>query len=205
MDGTGIIAAVVGGYLLGSIPFSYLVARLAAGVDLRAIGTGTVSGSGVWYAAGFLPVAVAGVADIGKGIAAVVPMAGSRPGVAAIAAGSAVVGHNWSVFVRLAGGRGLAPALGALLVLAWEGTVVLGLGLALGRLVGKTGVGSFVAQAALPVVLAVTRGWQGVALAVALVVPMWVKRLAGNARPTPGTPLFRVLLHRLTHDADPPR
>ncbi len=61
---------LVGAFLVGSIPFSYLMARAVSGVDLRRVGTGTVSGTGVEVTSGFWPMAVAGVLDIGKGAAA---------------------------------------------------------------------------------------------------------------------------------------
>jgi glycerol-3-phosphate acyltransferase PlsY len=195
-----ITAVLVGAYLLGAIPFSQMVARWTAGVDLRRTGTGTVSGTAVYKSAGFGPVAVAGILDILKGVAAVLPMAGTRPVVAAVAGGLAVVGHNWSVFLGGAGGRGIAPALGATIVLGPVGTVVLGLGLALGRIVGRTGLGSFASQALLIPVLAVVDGSQGFLLGSVLVVPMWVKRMTGNR--LPGPPKVLNALHRLAFDHD---
>ncbi len=196
-----IVGVLAGAYLLGAVPFSQIVARLTARADLRRIGTGTVSGTGVYEISGFVPVAVAGVLDILKGVAAVLPMAGSRPWVAALAGGLAVVGHNWSVFLGGAGGRGIAPALGATAVLAPEGTLVLALGLALGRLARRTGLGSFLAQALLVPVLAVVDGTHGALLGSALVVPMWLKRMMGNHPPPP--PRGIAALHRLAFDHDP--
>jgi glycerol-3-phosphate acyltransferase PlsY len=192
---------LVGAYLLGSVSFSYVVARFFSGLDLRDVGTGTVSGSGVGVAAGFWPMALAGLLDIGKGIAAVVPMAGSRPMVAALAAGAVAIGHNWSIFLRGSGGRAMGTALGATVYMAWEGTVVLGLGLALGKLAGATSVGCFVAQVALPVLLGITRGSVGVVLGLAVVLPQWVKRVMGNKPAEPRE--ARVYLYRLVCDQDP--
>jgi glycerol-3-phosphate acyltransferase PlsY len=194
---------LVGAYLLGSVSFSYVVARVFAGADLRDVGTGTVSGSGVGVAAGFWPMALAGVLDIGKGVAVVVPMAGSRPMVAALAAGIAAIGHNWSIFLRGSGGRAMSIALGSTVYMAWEGTVVLSLGLTVGKLAGVTSVGCFGAQAALPVVLGITRGWVGVVLGLAVLLPQWVKRVMGNAPPEPRE--ARAYLYRLVFDQDPDR
>jgi glycerol-3-phosphate acyltransferase PlsY len=145
--------------------------------------------------------AVAGLLDIGKGAAAVLPVT-DRPGVAAFAAGCVVAGHNWSIFLRWAGGRGVGPALGATLVLAWPGTVVLGVGLAAGRLAAHTATGTFAAQAALPVVLGVTDGADGVWLGIALLVPMWIKRVVGSEAP-PGGHGPAATLFRLVRDHDP--
>lgn len=199
---------LLGAFLLGSIPFSYLMARAISGVDLRRVGTGTVSGTGVEATSGFWPMAAAGLLDIGKGAAAVVLMAGSRPWLAALGAGAAAVGHNWSPFLRGAGGRAISVALGACLTMAWPGVVVLGLGLGVGRLFRQTGLGSFAGQAALPAVLALTAGWPatvadpviGGSLGAALVVPMWAKRLLGNGRPRRQGPA--VYLSRLLFDND---
>ncbi len=195
-----IVGVLAGAYLLGAVPFSQIVARLTARADLRRTGTGTVSGTGVYEVSGFVPVAVAGVLDILKGVAAVLPMAGSRPWVAALAGGLAVVGHNWSVFLKGAGGRGIAPALGATVVLAPEGTLVLAFGLALGRLARRTGLGSFLAQALLTPVLVVVDGAHGALLGSVLVAPMWLKRMMGNRPPPP--PKAAAALHRLVFDHD---
>ncbi len=196
-----IVGYLLGAYLVGSVSFSYIVARVFSGADLRNVGTGTVSGSGVGVAAGFWPMALAGLLDIGKGAAVVAPMAGSRPMIAALAAGAAAVGHNWSVFLRLSGGRAMSIALGSTVYMAWEGTVVLGLGLALGKLARLTSVGCFVAQVALPVVLGITRGTVGVVLGLAVVLPQWVKRVMGNAPARRRQ--ARVYLCRLVCDQDP--
>jgi glycerol-3-phosphate acyltransferase PlsY len=202
MADTAVVAfAVVFAFGVGAIPFSYLVARWVAGADLRAVGSGTVSGSGVGEAVGFWPMAGAGLLDIGKGAAAVLPLAGTRPVVAAIAAGAAVIGHNWSPFLHRAGGRGISPAIGSAAVLAWPGALVLLAGLALGKLARHTSVGSFAAQAALPPVLAITDGTVGLVLGIAVVLPMWVKRVMGNRPPEPRA--WRVLLYRLVRDHDP--
>lgn len=194
------VGYLVGAYLMGSVPFAYLVARLVSGADLRRWGSGTVSGTGVGRSSGFFPMAVAGIMDIAKGAAAVLPMAADRPWLAALGAGAAAAGHNWSVFLRGEGGRAIATGLGSTLVLAWPGTVVLGLGMGMGRLFHQTGLGSFISQAALPGVLGATHGGTGALLGGALVVPMWLKRLLGNGRPHREAP--RVYLSRLLFDND---
>jgi glycerol-3-phosphate acyltransferase PlsY len=147
--------------------------------------------------------ALAGLLDIGKGALAVLPVAGTRPVVAAVAAGFAVIGHNWSPWLRSAGGRGISPAIGAAAVLAWIGAIVLLAGLAAGKLAGYTSVGSFVVQAALPGVLTVTHGTAGAVFGTAVVLPMWLKRVMGNRRPA--EPSLRSYAYRLIRDHDPPR
>src|SRR5713226_6576931 len=139
MQAAGILVVA---FAAGAIPFSYVAARRARGVDLRRVGTGTVSGTSLYRVAGFGPLAVAGVLDVAKGAAGpALATAAGHPALAALAGGAAVAGHNWSPFLRGAGGRGLSPALGALLVVAWPGTVLLLAGMALGRIVRETGIG----------------------------------------------------------------
>src|SRR5438067_2391695 len=147
-------AVVLGvAYLAGAIPFSNLMARGARGVDLRRVGAGTVSGTSLYEVAGFVPLAVAGICDVAKGAVGPALAGPDRPELAAAAAAAGVAGHNWSPFLRGAGGRGISPALGALLVRNWPGTAVLLGGMTAGRLARETALGSFVADVALVPVL----------------------------------------------------
>jgi len=201
------LACVASAYVTGGIPFSNVMARRRRGVDLRRVGSGTVSGTSLYRVAGFGPLALAGVCDVAKG--AVGPLlAGPRdqPAVAALAAGAAVAGHNWSPFLRGAGGRGISPAIGAMLATAPAGAVVLLAGLVGGRWTGETAIGSLVADAALVPVAGAVHGRRGAMAAAAVVVPMLVKRMAGNApaRSVAATPAGRraVLRNRILYDRD---
>jgi glycerol-3-phosphate acyltransferase PlsY len=191
-------------FAVGSVPTSNLVARFARGVDLRDVGGGTVSGSALYRVAGFLPLAVAGVLDIAKGALGPLLAGSDRPVLAAFAGGLAVVGHDWSPFLRGAGGRGIAPAIGALMVNAWPGAVLLLAALAVGRLVRQTGLVAFAAELALVPLLAITDGRDGALAGAAIAVPMLLKRLLGNAPPeaVDGS-RWRVYAHRLLFDHDP--
>jgi glycerol-3-phosphate acyltransferase PlsY len=187
-------------FLAGSVPFSNIAARRARGVDLREIGGGTVSGSSLYRVAGFGPLAVAGCFEVAKG--AVGPLlAGDRAVVAAFAGGLAVAGHNWSPFLRGAGGRGVAPALGALFVNAWPGAFVLIAGLLGGKLFDQTAVGALVAELALAPVLGALLGADAALAGAAIALPMIVKRVVGNTRPR--VDRRRVYVHRLLYDHDP--
>jgi len=115
----GIIAVVLG-YLLGSIPSSYLATRLASGKDIRRLGGGNVGGLNVFREVGFLPAMSAAIVDVGKGAAAVAIaiwlLEVDTPFVLA-AAVAVVVGHNWMLFLKFSGGKGMGPTIGSLLVL----------------------------------------------------------------------------------------
>jgi acyl phosphate:glycerol-3-phosphate acyltransferase len=194
------MVVLVVAFVAGSIPFSNLAARATRGVDLRTVGTGTVSGTSLFRVSGFPALAVAGILDVGKG--ALGPaVAGDRATLAAFAGGLAVVGHNWSQFLRGAGGRGVAPALGALLVQAWPGAVLLLGGLVVGKFFRETGLGGFVGEVVLTPVLALLEGAAGALAGATVAVPMLVKRVAGNGRPERGD--VRTYLTRLLYDREP--
>jgi acyl phosphate:glycerol-3-phosphate acyltransferase len=193
--------AVLGAaFLAGSIPFSNIAARLLRRVDLRDVGSGTVSGTSLFAVAGFVPLAVAGVLEVAKGAVGPVLAGRDRPALAAAAGGLAVVGHNWSPWLGGAGGRGLSPAIGALLPRHPAGSALILAGMAGGRLAGETAVGCAVADAALVPVLSATGGRPGRQAAIGVLVPMLAKRLAGNRWPE--RPGWAVWVWRLLYDRD---
>jgi glycerol-3-phosphate acyltransferase PlsY len=115
----GIIAIVLG-YLLGSIPTAYLATRLATGKDVRRLGGGNVGGLNVFREVGILPAAIVGIVDVAKGAAAVAIaywLLDVSPPFVLAAAVAAVVGHNWMVWLKFSGGKGMGAAIGGLAVL----------------------------------------------------------------------------------------
>jgi glycerol-3-phosphate acyltransferase PlsY len=196
--GAGVVLTAFAG---GAIPFSNIGARVEAGVDLRTVGSGTVSGTSLYEVAGFKSLALAGVCDVAKGAIGPLLAGPDRPVVAALSGGAAVAGHNWSPFLRGAGGRGISPALGALAVTAWPGSVLLLAGLAAGRMARQTGLVMFAADAALVPFLARRRGWHGALAGACVVAPMLIKRATGN-RPL-AHPDWRGRAERVLFDRDP--
>lgn len=195
------VLAVTAGGAAGAIPFSNLMARWLVGTDLRSVGSGTVSGTGLAQVAGTGPLVVTGVLELAKG--ALGPLLAGRrhPIAAALAGGCAVCGHNWSPLLGGAGGRGISPAIGALGVSAPAGSLVLLAGLAFGKLAGETALGCFVADVVLVPVTGRLHGRGGRVAAWAVLVPIVAKRLMGNAPPAqrrPATYLCRVLFDRDT-------
>jgi glycerol-3-phosphate acyltransferase PlsY len=190
------------GFAAGAVPFSNLGARRFAGVDLRSMGTGTVSGSALYEVAGRGPLVVVGLLELGKGALGPALAGRGHPWAAALAGGAAVTGHNWSPLLGGAGGRGISPAMGALLVNGPMGTLVLGAGLAVGKLAGETALGCLVADLALVPVARRAHGRRGAVAAGAVLLPMLAKRLAGNGPPPAGRP--EVYLWRLLFDRDGP-
>jgi glycerol-3-phosphate acyltransferase PlsY len=113
-----IVAAVIG-YLLGSIPFGLVLSRAAGLGDIRQIGSGNIGATNVLRTGSKGLAALTLLLDLGKGCAAV-GLAWHWGERAALAAGlCAVIGHMFPLWLGFRGGKGVATALGILLVLAW--------------------------------------------------------------------------------------
>ena len=114
-----IAIAIIGAYLLGSIPSAYIAGRLRKGIDIREVGSRNMGAMNVFYKVGIVPGLLVLAVDIGKGAAAValahwleVPLV-----VEFLAGATAVIGHSFPVWLRFRGGRGGAPLIGALIFL----------------------------------------------------------------------------------------
>lgn len=108
-------------YLVGSVPFSYLVAR-ARGVDIRTVGSGNVGATNVARSVGYPWGALALLLDAAKGV-----LSASLSGAWSLPlwpAAFAVVGHNWSLFMGMKSGKGVATSLGILFVVSWPVALV---------------------------------------------------------------------------------
>ena len=113
------IALTLGAYLLGSVPAAYLVVRLSRRIDLRQYGTGQVGAGNLWRMTSWklgLPV---GVFDFSKGLVMVWAAQLLDLSIAQqiIVGAAAIAGHNWSVFLRFHGGRGVATTIGVVFIL----------------------------------------------------------------------------------------
>jgi len=116
-----LILAALGGYLLGSVPFGLVLTRAAGLGDIRKIGSGNIGATNVLRTGNKMLAALTVILDGGKGAVAVLLalwLAGDAlsPLVAGVAA---VVGHNFPVWLRFKGGKGVATTLGTLLAMAW--------------------------------------------------------------------------------------
>ncbi len=115
---TGIIVIVIG-YMAGSIPSAYIVTRLARKRDIRQLGGGNVGGLNVYREVGIWSAVAVAIIDIGKG-AAVVAIAIWLLDLSSIfvmlAGLAAVIGHNWMVWLKFRGGKGVGTTIGALAV-----------------------------------------------------------------------------------------
>lgn len=113
-----IVLAMVIGYLLGSIPSAYLMARLVKRVDIRKVGGGNVGALNTIREIGHLAGFSVLFADMAKGALAVLiaQWLGLHLYWVFAAGFLAVVGHNWPVWLKFRGGQGLATTMGVLAV-----------------------------------------------------------------------------------------
>jgi glycerol-3-phosphate acyltransferase PlsY len=114
------IAAEAAAYLLGSIPFGYLLYKATEGGDVREIGSGNIGATNVLRAAGPAVAIATLLLDAGKGFSAVLiarHLAGDFHWVV-LAAFLSIVGHVFPVFLNFKGGKGVATGFGAFLPLA---------------------------------------------------------------------------------------
>ncbi|MGO0060990.1 glycerol-3-phosphate 1-O-acyltransferase PlsY [Brevibacillus fluminis] len=117
----GFAIAVILSYLIGSISFSYLIAKRLAGIDIRSHGSGNAGATNTLRVLGKGPGIVVLVLDALKGLAAMGIahwITGGDPVAYAFAGIFAIVGHNWPIFFGFRGGKGIATTLGVALGLS---------------------------------------------------------------------------------------
>ena len=177
-----VCALVFAGYLLGSIPFGYLLVRARSGRDVRAIGSGNIGATNVARAAGWSTGVATLILDLAKGALAVWLAGHFSDGnirIMMFAGLAALLGHIFPVWLKFSGGKGVATALGVFLMISWPAVA-----------------------AAIAVFAIVVLFWRYVSLAsvsAAAALPLLVYLLyaPGHAPPTPvtaGTLLASVLI-----------
>lgn len=182
----GVLLLTLGAYLFGAIPTAYLAVRIRRGEDIRRIGSGNVGGANAIQAMGRtaglivmafdvfvkgpLPVIIAGsVLDYGKGVEVVGGCA-------------ALIGHNWSVFLRFSGGRGLGTGSGVMFAMAWPiWFIFAGIGLICWIITRNSPVGWVIGLVLLPfIVVGFGQDQEYVIYATLFAVISAVKRVASN-------------------------
>ncbi|MDP2743455.1 MAG: glycerol-3-phosphate acyltransferase [Dehalococcoidia bacterium] len=201
---------VVLAYLLGSFPTAFLIGKLSR-VDIRRVGSGAGGATNVWTNISRRWALVVALVDTGKGLLAVLlaRWAGAEPATQWSAGLAAIAGHNWSVFMRFRGGRGLLTACGALLLLA---PLQLAAGVSLGLVITiafSTPLGALVAMACIPLAsIGLGKGQEVVWASLAVFLLVVVKRLipdqgmAAYARNGRWVLLYRLLLDRDVRDRE---
>lgn len=151
-----LLAAAAGGYLLGAIPFGLVLTRLAGLGDIRAIGSGNIGATNVLRTGRKGLAAAVLLLDSGKGAAAALTALALAPAeqaaTASLVAGvAAVLGHNFPVWLRFKGGKGVATTLGVLIAVAWPvGVGACATWLAVAALFRYSSLAALIALAAAP-------------------------------------------------------
>lgn len=119
IEAVEVLLAGVMGYLLGAVPTGLLVGRALRGVDVRQHGSGHTGGLNVSRAAGTWAGVLTAAIDVLLAIAAILGarLISDNPWATTAAGAMAVVGHNWSIFIRFHGGIGLSSLGGAMVTL----------------------------------------------------------------------------------------
>ena len=165
MEFIDLAAAGLIGYILGAIPFGFLFVKFTKGIDLRDVGSGRTGGTNSLRAAGLGVGFLTFLMDVVKGAAAIwltglifkdtltpdlLPWAKTAAGVLA------VVGHNWSVFLKFGGGAGTGPNIGWSMAIWWPvGIISMIVGGILLLTVGMASIASLAVAAVIPIVFAV--------------------------------------------------
>jgi glycerol-3-phosphate acyltransferase PlsY len=117
-----VCALVFASYLLGSIPFGYLLVRLRSGRDVRSVGSGNIGATNVVRAAGWSTGVATLILDLAKGMFAVWLAGHFSDGnirTMMFAGLAAILGHIFPVWLKFSGGKGVATALGVFLMISW--------------------------------------------------------------------------------------
>ena len=206
-----IAALYIGAYLLGSIPTAYLIGRLVRGVDIRGYGSGNVGSANLWehvgkrwvypvatgeiFIKGALPVWVAlYVLDIDRSSALLI-----GPPLLAIA------GNNWSPFLKLQGGRGIAVAGGTLVALSpILAAAAAAISIGGWKFTKSSGLWVLISLMTLPLIAYIAHdNINLVWYCFGLLGIVALKRLSANWTPfPPGVPRKEVLFNRLFRDRD---
>jgi glycerol-3-phosphate acyltransferase PlsY len=189
MTGTSIAAALVLGYLLGSIPFGLILTKFAGTADLRSIGSGNIGATNVLRTGRKGLAAATLIGDMLKGTAAVL-IAARLWGhdTALIAAFGAFIGHLFPVWLKFKGGKGVATYIGVLLGLAWPFALAFGaIWLMVAWLTRFSSLAALVASLSMPPILWWTHQDDLAGLFAGLTVLLWFMHRANIARLRAGT------------------
>lgn len=206
-------AFIVGAYLLGAVPTSFLVGRWLKGVDIRTSGSGNVGASNLSEHVGRWVGIPVGLFDliVKATVPILVAQVLDQPFVVQAATGlAAVLGHNWSPYLNMIGGRGISTVIGIMVAFAMWPEILIGI-----VLVGLVGTlwlkdmafWMFIMIVTLPVFAlffgqVFERDFTLVILFVCLAITLLAKRLTANWEQPVGGFNSRVFLYRILWDRD---
>lgn len=199
-------------YLWGGIPSAYMAGRFLKGIDIRTYGSGNVGASNVIEHIGLMKGFFLGIFDsVGKGtlVIIVAKLLDQSVPVQITVGLVAVVGHNWSPYIRFTGGRGIATLTGVMLgFLMWRemlfAAVMIGI---VGKMLMRdTALMAVVTLTLFPVLELLLGQIQFTYMFVAATVIIILKRLLANWEiPDQSYPILSVVVNRILWDRDVPR
>jgi glycerol-3-phosphate acyltransferase PlsY len=208
------ILLLVSAYLVGSVPTAYIAGRWWRGIDVRQYGSGNVGASNLVRLSARWVAIVVTIVDIGKGILMVWAAQAAGLSIAQqVAVGlAAIIGHNWPVFLRFSGGRGVLTTLGVAFFLPlangplvpWALIIALAIAAIFIFILHNLPLGTIAAMATLPLAswlanepLAFILGF------LAMFLLMVIRRLtAPKTSLTASVPVGELLINRLIFDRD---
>ena len=116
------------GYLCGSIPFGLVLTRVFAGTDIRTVGSGNIGATNVLRTGNRVLAFATLLLDAGKGAAAIyLVMVATSNELAGLAGAGAVLGHCFPVWLRFAGGKGVATSMAVIAAVSWQAGILMAL------------------------------------------------------------------------------
>lgn len=178
----GAILAIIASYLIGSIPFGLITGKLWADIDVREYGSGNIGTSNVLRTVGPAAAIIVFALDVAKGAVAV--YLGSLVGgdfVRIMAGVAAIAGHNWPIYLKFKGGKGIATSLGAVISLTPViALVLLGFWIVIVGLTRYISLGSVAVAVLFPFFLIISRAPLTYILAGALISAFAIYRHRSN-------------------------
>ena len=177
-------AALIFGYLLGSIPFGLVLTRIAGTADIRSIGSGNIGATNVFRTGRKGLAAATLIGDALKGTAAVIiaDLWGGQD-LAVLAALGAFLGHLFPVWLKFRGGKGVATYIGLLIAFAWPVALAFCLTwLAVAAITRYSSLSALLASVATPLVLWFDGYLQEAQLFALLAALLWLKHKENIAR-----------------------
>ena len=201
----------IASYLLGSLPTAYLIGKLVKGVDIRNYGSGNVGGSNVLHHFGkrwsvpleIFDILVKGALPVWIGLYVLGLERSSA--LLVVAPLLAVAGHNWSIYLKFQGGRGIAIVVGSLLALSPFTLVAFAAVFLIGwALTRSSGVWVLISMTLLPAWVVLVRDPVVISYyCIGMLALVVTKRLLSNWTPFPeDLPKGKVLFNRLFLDRD---
>ena len=153
--------SIILSYLSGAVPASYIMGRVWKGIDLRKHGSGNVGAANTFRVLGPIPGITVLLVDVLKGLVAVLFISRLAMGsslsyewVKVFCGIAAICGHNWTIFLKFKGGRGVATSTGVFLGLAWQAMLlVISVWLVIVALTRYISLGSILGAVVLPILV----------------------------------------------------